>query len=226
MSSCCVAISKPATVPLPDVGLCRPQSIRIAVVLPAPLAPRKPKISPFLTSKLIWIRTSLAHQIHETVFYGGLAFLDFDFLMLERCQVGFQFLHPERTFLVVKMMVSPERVAGMACRELPQVSQETGLVGALDRKNFEREGMPYVFRRVAAYDFAVLQETEPLAAHGFVHVGSGCDDGDAFGFQQVQHSPEFHPRDRVHAGSGFVQKQDLGGVDQGAAECQLLFHPA
>src|ERR1700722_9990935 len=33
-------------VEVPAVGLVNPQSIRMVVVLPAPLAPRKPKISP------------------------------------------------------------------------------------------------------------------------------------------------------------------------------------
>ena len=44
---------QPATVPSPAVGLLRPQRMRIAVVLPAPFAPRKPKISPLRTSKLM-----------------------------------------------------------------------------------------------------------------------------------------------------------------------------
>ena len=39
---------------MPDVGLLNPQSIRIAVVFPAPLAPRKPNISPRFTWKEIW----------------------------------------------------------------------------------------------------------------------------------------------------------------------------
>src|ERR1700694_5138636 len=37
---------------VPDVGATRPQSIRSVVVFPAPLAPRKPKISPRATWKL------------------------------------------------------------------------------------------------------------------------------------------------------------------------------
>ena len=49
-----VATSKPATQALPSVGWLKPVSIRIAVVLPAPLAPRKPKISPWRTLKEIW----------------------------------------------------------------------------------------------------------------------------------------------------------------------------
>ena len=51
--SCCVKTSNPATVASPDVGRLNPQNIRIAVVLPAPLAPRKPNISPFSTSNEI-----------------------------------------------------------------------------------------------------------------------------------------------------------------------------
>ena len=35
-------MSKPATVPLPAVGRRRVHSIRVIVVLPAPLGPRKP----------------------------------------------------------------------------------------------------------------------------------------------------------------------------------------
>ena len=46
-------MSYPATIPLPEVALLKPLSIRIAVVFPAPFAPRNPKISPFLTSNEI-----------------------------------------------------------------------------------------------------------------------------------------------------------------------------
>ena len=52
--SACVYMSQPATVPVPSVGRLSPHSMRIAVVLPAPLAPRKPKISPLRTSKDMW----------------------------------------------------------------------------------------------------------------------------------------------------------------------------
>src|SRR3954468_2766959 len=44
--------STPPTVAVPAVGASRPQSIRIVVDLPAPLLPRKPKISPRRTAKL------------------------------------------------------------------------------------------------------------------------------------------------------------------------------
>jgi len=48
----CRWISKPPTLAVPDVGSRRPQSIRMVVDFPAPLAPKKPKIRPRSTSKL------------------------------------------------------------------------------------------------------------------------------------------------------------------------------
>src|SRR4051812_9279651 len=46
--------STPPTIALPDVGSSKPHNIRMVVDLPAPLLPRKPKISPRRTSKLTW----------------------------------------------------------------------------------------------------------------------------------------------------------------------------
>ena len=48
-----VRMSKPATLPRPAVGVRMPQSIRMVVDLPAPFGPRKPKISPRATWKLM-----------------------------------------------------------------------------------------------------------------------------------------------------------------------------
>src|SRR5512136_1531179 len=48
-----LAISCPATWPLPDVGVKMPQSIRMVVDFPEPFGPKKPKISPRLTEKVI-----------------------------------------------------------------------------------------------------------------------------------------------------------------------------
>src|SRR5262245_28271079 len=98
--SVCRYTSKPATVASPDVGCDRPHRMRMAVVLPAPLAPRKPKISPRCTSnvspstavkspkRLVSFRQVMAlslvdgsmslgcllrgqHQTHEAVLDGG-----------------------------------------------------------------------------------------------------------------------------------------------------------
>src|SRR5689334_21885197 len=48
------ATSKPATSPWPDVGRISVVSIRLSVVLPAPLGPSRPNNSPRRTSKLTW----------------------------------------------------------------------------------------------------------------------------------------------------------------------------
>src|SRR6202521_5555733 len=48
------ATSKPATNPWPEVGTISVVSIRLSVVLPAPLGPRRPNSSPRRTSKLTW----------------------------------------------------------------------------------------------------------------------------------------------------------------------------
>jgi hypothetical protein len=45
-------MSKPSINAVPDVGFVSPVSMRIVVVFPAPLGPRKPNISPFLILKL------------------------------------------------------------------------------------------------------------------------------------------------------------------------------
>src|SRR5215469_11509872 len=45
--------SYPATVALPEVGVARVHKILIVVDLPAPFGPRKPNVSPGLTSKSI-----------------------------------------------------------------------------------------------------------------------------------------------------------------------------
>src|ERR1017187_7303008 len=44
--------SYPATCARPEVGLSKPQSMRIVVDLPAPFGPRKPKTSPLVTARL------------------------------------------------------------------------------------------------------------------------------------------------------------------------------
>jgi hypothetical protein len=51
MVSC--SISWPKMVAVPEVGLDTPVKIRMVVVLPAPLGPKKPKVSPSPTEKLI-----------------------------------------------------------------------------------------------------------------------------------------------------------------------------
>src|SRR5882724_10209651 len=50
----CSRTSKPATVAVPDVGGRKHVSMRMVVVLPAPLGPKNPTICPFSISKEMW----------------------------------------------------------------------------------------------------------------------------------------------------------------------------
>lgn len=50
---------------LPDVGLTRVDMIFISVVFPAPLGPKIVRNSPFLTSRLIFLRTTLVPNAFE-----------------------------------------------------------------------------------------------------------------------------------------------------------------
>ncbi len=50
----CSKTSKPATVAFPEVGGKKHVSMRMVVVLPAPLGPRNPTIWPLETEKEMW----------------------------------------------------------------------------------------------------------------------------------------------------------------------------
>src|SRR5579884_80157 len=54
ISSAWVRTSRPPTRASPSVGASSPQRMRMVVDLPAPLGPRKPKISPRATSSVTW----------------------------------------------------------------------------------------------------------------------------------------------------------------------------
>src|ERR1035437_3417982 len=61
-------ISWPATKPEPEVGVIMPQSMRMVVDLPEPLAPRNPKISPFFTEKVILLTATNEPNLFSRLF--------------------------------------------------------------------------------------------------------------------------------------------------------------
>ena len=69
---------------------------------------------------------------------------------------------------------------------------------------------------------------QPVEAVGLLHVGGG--DHHAHGLallaDVIDQVPELPARKRVHPRGRLVQDQQVGVVDQGAAQAQLLFHPA
>ena len=80
--------------------------------------------------------------------------------------------------------------------------------------------------RVDAVHLSPVEESDAVALPRLVHDGGGDNDGDALLLQAAKHVPQLPARHRVHARGGFVQKQHLGLVDEGAAQGQLLLHAA
>ena len=75
-------------------------------------------------------------------------------------------------------------------------------------------------------DLAGVHGDEPVEAVGFVHVGGGDEHAHPRppGPDVVDERPELLPREGVDAGGGLVEDEQVGVVDQGRAEPDLLFH--
>ena len=75
---------------------------------------------------------------------------------------------------------------------------------------------------------AIIHGGQPVKALGLVHIGRGHDHAHlrALAANAVDQIPELRARQRVHAGRGLIQNQQVGVVDEGAAQRQLLLHAA
>ena len=80
--------------------------------------------------------------------------------------------------------------------------------------------------RAVGDDFAEIDVGDVAAALGFVHVMSGDEKGDAVGGKFEEKIPELAARDGIDARGGFVEKDESGLVQHGAAESQALLPPA
>ncbi len=76
--------------------------------------------------------------------------------------------------------------------------------------------------------FARVHRQQLPELFGFFDVGGGDEGGHARGFllQVVHQRPELAARQGINAGGGFVKDEQVGRVDEGAAEADFLFHPA
>ena len=74
----------------------------------------------------------------------------------------------------------------------------------------------------------VVHRQQVRELFGFVNIGGGDNHGHAamFVLQIVHQLPKLAARQRVHAGGGFVQNQQIGAVHQRAAQAQFLLHAA
>ena len=90
-------------------------------------------------------------------------------------------------------------------------------------------GLPQqVRRRAGGQHSPIIHRHQPGEPRRLLHVG-GCDDdahlGTAFS-DVLDQLPELSPRKRIHACGRFIEDQQIGIVNQRAAETELLLHAA
>ena len=83
-------------------------------------------------------------------------------------------------------------------------------------------------RRARRQNLAGIHRDQPVEAGGFLHVGGGDDHAHAgaAGADILDQFPELAARQRVDAGGGLVEDQQVRIVDERAAQPQLLLHAA
>ena len=81
-------------------------------------------------------------------------------------------------------------------------------------------------RRVAADHAALVHQADAIAALGFVQIRGGDEHRQPVANQLVENGPEIAARNWVDTVGGFVQKQNLRMMQQGAHQRQLLLHAA
>mmetsp|Transcript_32976 Transcript_32976/g.77337 ORF Transcript_32976/g.77337 Transcript_32976/m.77337 type:complete len:391 (-) Transcript_32976:501-1673(-) len=98
-----------------------------------------------------------------------------------------------------------------------------------DEGLFQRGVCAAQFGRCAGGQHAAgVHGHQPVKGLGLLHVGGGDDDahGRPLRADAGDQLPELRARQRVHAGGGLVEDQQVGVVDQRAAQAQLLLHAA
>ncbi len=81
-------------------------------------------------------------------------------------------------------------------------------------------------RRAGGEHPPAVHRRQPVEPRRLLHVGGGDDDAHAcaLGADRVDQLPELAARQRVDAGGRLVEDQEVGIVDQRAAEAELLLH--
>ena len=87
---------------------------------------------------------------------------------------------------------------------------------------------PQLGRGAGADHFAAIHRHQPVEALGLLHVGRRHQHAHArpAGTDAVDQFPELAARERIDAGRRLVENQQVGIVDQGAAQAELLLHAA
>ena len=85
-----------------------------------------------------------------------------------------------------------------------------------------------LLQRAGGDDLAVVHRHQPVEALGFVHVGGGDHHAHLRPARadRVDEVPELAARQRIDAGRRLVEDEEVGIVDERAAEAELLLHAA
>ena len=99
-------------------------------------------------------------------------------------------------------------------------------LGGMHGENLAGKFLLQFFGPVAEEHASLVQEPDAMAPLGFVEIGGRGENGDAFGEQGIENSPEVATRHRIDAVGRLVEQDHLGSVNQRADQAELLLHPA
>ena len=192
-------IGSPNSLHVPLVAGRKPTSIFIVVDLPQPFEPRKPKISPRANSEADVIdRDEIAELARQP------------FGLDRRRLVGGGDARAHDHFLV-------QGALGLGHHGDERLV-EIGLAGLSEE----------LLQRPGGDDLAVVHRHQPVEALGLVHVSRGDDHAHLRPARadRVDEIPELAARQGIDAGRRLVEDEQVGVVDERAAEAELLLHAA
>src|SRR5574341_510055 len=221
-----VTTSKPPTVPFPAEGMRSPVSIRIVVDFPAPFGPRKPKISPFLTSRLMRstaVKSPKARVRFATLTAMGLSLLSscLSIWSYHFSTIAINTSSSDGSISRWSLTAIPFRwIASITAAAAPAFSREICSLSPYTLTPLTCS-MPFT-----ASPAARAHEPDPCTALGFIQVGGRNKDCHPFLEKIVEDPPEVPAGDGVHAVRRLVQKKHFGRMDQGAGKAEFLLHAA
>ena len=119
-----------------------------------------------------------------------------------------------------------ERIDRSGVRVLSKRDERPVPIGRADGQQGAIERLRDRTRCVDGQQASALNQRDAIAAVRLVHVRRRDDDCQAGGFESPQQVPELAAGHCVDAGGRLVQQEDLRTMHEGAAQRELLLHPA
>src|ERR1019366_10561960 len=235
-------MSIPATRISPLVGGSVPHSMRIAVVLPAPLAPSSPNPSPWRTARSFSL-TATKSPKRRVRRRASMALFGASAIALTRgkCKITqrdvvqrrAQLPHGERRGNPRDRCAKRCRIGAggepylerlahgkheLHPRECPHRVPRRACAGTLDLVQGDVDRPDQVERGPLPYEAAGDEQADAVASLRLVHVRGCVHDRDSFGADFVQHLPKRAARYRINAGRRLVEKHHFRAAYQGAGQ--------